>query len=88
MRMGKVLVWEPPARVVFAWQVDAEWRYDPTFITEVEVRFIGEGSGTRVELEHRYLDRYGARATEIRAALDSPDGWLGGLTAFAAFLER
>jgi uncharacterized protein YndB with AHSA1/START domain len=80
---GKVLVWEPPGRAVFAWQLSAEWRYDANFVTELEVRFIPEGTGTRVELEHRYLERYGERAGEVRAALDSDDGWNASLRAFA-----
>ena len=42
---GKVLVWDPPARVVFAWQLTGEWKYDSAFVTEVEVRFIPEGLG-------------------------------------------
>jgi len=80
---GKVLIWEPPARVVFAWQLTGEWKYDPDFVTEVEVRFIADGAGTRVELEHRNLDRYGGAAEQIRQSLDSPEGWAGGLRLFA-----
>jgi uncharacterized protein YndB with AHSA1/START domain len=81
---GKVLAWEPPARLVLAWQLDADWKYDPDFLTELEIRFVPAGGGTRVELEHRNLDRYGARAEAVRAALDATDGWAGGLAAFAA----
>ena len=63
---GKVLVWEPPARVVFAWQLTADWKYNSDFVTEVEVRFIPEGWATRVELEHRNLERYGEQAEAVR----------------------
>ena len=84
---GKVLVWEPPARVVFAWQLTGEWKYDPEFVTEVEVRFIPEGSGTRVELEHRNIEPYGEHAEAVRASLDSPGGWAGGLGLFANAVE-
>src|SRR5687768_12071683 len=55
---GRVLVWEPPARLVLSWQTNADWQHDPTLNTEVEVRFIPDGKGrTRVELQHRNLDR-------------------------------
>ena len=73
---GKVLVWEPPRRLVLAWQITAQWKFDPSFSTEVEVNFIPEGGKrTRVELEHRNLDRYGAEAVELRKGMDAPEGW-------------
>ncbi len=72
---GKVLVWEPPARLVLAWQLTAQWQYDPGFVTEVEVRFTPEGESTRVELEHRLLERFGADAEKVRISIDSPKGW-------------
>src|SRR5215217_2296890 len=50
---GRVLAWEQPSRLVLAWQIDAQWRFDPSFVTEVEIRFIPDGDGTRLELEHR-----------------------------------
>jgi uncharacterized protein YndB with AHSA1/START domain len=82
---GRVLVWEPPAHLVLAWQIDAQWRFDPDLVTEVEVRFLPDGPGaTRVELEHRHLERLGAGADAARAALDSPGGWGGLLEGFAA----
>jgi uncharacterized protein YndB with AHSA1/START domain len=57
---GRVLSREPPSRLVFSREISADWQYDPTLKTEVEVRFIAEGKdGTRVELEHRRLDLYG-----------------------------
>jgi hypothetical protein len=37
------------------------------------VRFIPDGkNSTRVELEHRRLDRYGARRDEMRTIFDKP----------------
>jgi hypothetical protein len=82
---GHVLAWEPPARVLLAWQLDGTWRFNPDFVTEVEIRFIAEGAeATRVELEHRNIERYGDAAEAIRTTLDSPDGWSGGLERFAA----
>ena len=82
---GRVLVWEPPSRVVFAWHLDADFHFDPDpeKATEVEVRFVEDGDSTRVELEHRLLERFAARAPETRRALDGDGGWLGILGEFA-----
>ena len=75
---GEVLVWEPPSRIVLAWRINAEWRFDPLLLTEVEVRFVPVDDGsTRVELEHRKLENMGAQAEAARAALDSNGGWGG-----------
>jgi uncharacterized protein YndB with AHSA1/START domain len=83
--IGKVLVWEPPARLVLIWQLTADWKYDRDLVTEVEVRFIPDGAGaTRVELEHRNLERYGDRAEFLRSQIDSEGGWTGLLELFAA----
>ena len=81
---GRVLSWEPPSRLVLSWEISADWQHDPNLKTEVEVRFIPEGKGgTRVELEHRHLDRYGARRDEMRGIFDSEGGWSGLLASFA-----
>jgi len=81
---GKVLVWEPPDRLVLAWQITAQWQYDPAFSTELEVRFVAEGPRrTRVELEHRQLERYGAEAEKLRALFDADDAWARHLAALA-----
>ena len=86
--VGKVLVWEPPARLVLAWQITATWKYDPEFVTEVEVRFTSEAAKlTVVELEHRDLERYGAAAADLRAAIANPGGWPGILEAFGKEAE-
>jgi uncharacterized protein YndB with AHSA1/START domain len=80
---GRVLSWEPHSRLVLSWDISADWQHDPTLQTEVEVRFIAEGTnGTRVELVHRHLDRYGARRDEMRGIFDV--GWNGLLESFAA----
>lgn len=80
---GRVLAWEPPRRLVLAWQITADWKHDPSLVTEVEILFAPEGSSTRVELTHRHLDRYGARAAEMLGVFASPGGWDGLLAAFA-----
>jgi uncharacterized protein YndB with AHSA1/START domain len=85
---GKVLTWEPPRRLVLAWQITSQWKYDPTFLTEVEVRFIADGpKKTRVELEHRNLERYGEGALELRKGIDAPEGWGRTLETFARVAE-
>ena len=85
---GRVLVWDPPTRLVLAWQIDANWHFDPELLTEVEVRFVAVGpERTRVELEHRDLDRFGDAHEQIRSAFDSEGGWPGLLAAFALAAE-
>jgi uncharacterized protein YndB with AHSA1/START domain len=79
---GHVLVWDPPARLVLAWQIGADWKFDPALVTEVEIRFIPEGSTTKVELEHRLLERMGEDAARAREAVDSPNGWTAILALF------
>lgn len=82
--IGRVLTWEPPLRLVLAWQLSADWRFDRDLVTEVEVRFIPEGArATRVELEHRHLERYGERAAAVRGQIDAPEGWSGLLERYA-----
>jgi uncharacterized protein YndB with AHSA1/START domain len=81
---GRVLAWEPPTRVLLAWQISAEWQFDPDLLTELEVRFVAEGEDrTRVELEHRNLDRYGDKEQAMKDSFDAPDGWQGLLEGFA-----
>ena len=88
---GRVLVWEPHERLVLTWDITADWQYDPQLNTEIELRFIAEGdSVTRVELEHRHLDRYGARRDEMRRIFDAEGDWgtLLGRFATAAAAEE
>jgi uncharacterized protein YndB with AHSA1/START domain len=83
---GRVLAWEPPHRVTFSWHLQPGWKYDPDpeKASEVEIRFFAEGAGkTRVELEHRRLERHGANWKQIRTAVDSPGGWTSVLEQFA-----
>lgn len=87
---GRVLEWEPPARVLLAWHLDADWKYDPdpAGATELEVQFIPEGDATRVELVHRGLEVHGERAREVHEAIDSDGGWNGLLKLYSAAAER
>ncbi|MGY4285124.1 uncharacterized protein YndB with AHSA1/START domain [Bradyrhizobium sp. LM2.7] len=80
-----MLAWEPPSRLVLSWDITADWQYDPNLKTEIEVLFIAEGEeATRVELEHRKLDRYGTRAAEMRRIFDTEGDWGRLLVMFAA----
>lgn len=81
--IGKVAVWEPPSRLVLIWQLTPEFTYDPGLITEVEVLFTPEGDGTRVDLEHRDLERMGDKADAMRETVSGPGGWPGLLQLFA-----
>jgi uncharacterized protein YndB with AHSA1/START domain len=80
---GYVIAWDPPQRLVLAWQLNAEWQFDAKLVTEVEVLFIAqEANTTRVELEHRQLQRMGERAAQVRSLVDAPSGWTAILESF------
>jgi hypothetical protein len=86
---GTVLIWEPPRRIVVTWQVGPGWIYEPdrSMASEIEVRFLAESpQRTRIEFEHRHLERYGEQAERMRAILDAPGGAAGVLQAYAARL--
>ena len=88
---ARVLVHEPPHRVVFSWDVSLQWQVesDPSRASEVEVRFIPEERNrTRVELEHRNLDRHGEGWEGMRDAVGSSGGWDVGLQSFARRIEQ
>jgi uncharacterized protein YndB with AHSA1/START domain len=82
---GKVLVWDPPSRLVLAWQIDPQFQYNPALVSEVEVRFVAESAAvTRVELEHRNLERFGEQGGALRQIVDSAQGWGYLIELFAA----
>ena len=77
-RWARVLAYEPPERVVICWDINPQWQIegDPDRTSEVEVRFIAEAPDrTRVELEHRNLDRHGDGWESVRDGVDSDGGW-------------
>ena len=85
-RWARVLAYEPPTRVVFSWNISPQWQVetDLTKTSEVEVRFVAETpQRTRVELEHRHLERHGPGWEAVRAGVDSEDGWPRYLRAYA-----
>jgi uncharacterized protein YndB with AHSA1/START domain len=75
---ARVLVYEPPSRVVFSWDIGPTWQLeaDPARTSEVEVRFFAESADTtRVELEHRHLDRHGTGWRAVADGVDGDAGW-------------
>jgi hypothetical protein len=69
---------------VLTWQIGADWTYDPKLITSVELRFMAEGPArTRVELEHRDLERFGPDAERMRQMFEGPEAWNRTLAAYA-----
>jgi uncharacterized protein YndB with AHSA1/START domain len=77
-RWARVLAYEPPHRVVLSWDISPQWQLETDLekTSEVEVRFYSEASDrTRLELEHRNLERHGDGWEEVRDGVASPEGW-------------
>jgi uncharacterized protein YndB with AHSA1/START domain len=77
-RWARVLAYDPPDRVVFSWDIGPTWQIeaDPEHTSEVEVTFIAEAPDrTRVELEHRHLDRHGPGWESVRDGIANDQGW-------------
>lgn len=75
---ARVLAYEPPDRLVFSWDIGPTWQLesDPERASEVEVRFVAESdTRTRVELEHRHLERHGADWRSVAEGIDGDAGW-------------
>ena len=90
-RWARILVYEPPTRVVFSWDISPYWQVEPDLskTSEVEVRFIAEtDQRTRVELEHRNLERHGDGWEGVRAGVAGDDGWPLYLRRYAELLAR
>ncbi len=88
---ARVLAYERPNRVVFSWDISPQWQLepDPEKTSEVEVRFIAETPGrTRVELEHRNLDRHGEGWPGVRDAIGGEGGWPLYLQRYADLLAE
>ena len=83
---GRVMAYEPPKRVVISWNINPNWQIetDPAKTSEVEVRFTPVAPDrTRVELEHRHLERHGDGWEQLREAIGGEGGWPGCLRRFA-----
>jgi uncharacterized protein YndB with AHSA1/START domain len=84
---GKVIAFDPPHRLLLGWQLTAEFKFDPDFSTEVEVRFEPQASGeTQVTLEHRQLERFGDAAPKVAASVT--DGWGTMVARYADFARE
>ncbi len=84
---GRVLVWDPPHRLLLAWLLTPEWTFepDPARASEVEVTFAPEGEGTTaVTLVHRGFERYAEGGEAMRASVGSDGGWGGLLARYAS----
>ena len=90
-RWARVLAYEPPDRVVISWDISPRWQIETDLerTSEVEVRFIAEAPDrTRLELEHRALDRHGDGWEAVRDGVDGETGWPLYLRRFADVLAR
>ncbi|MBV8754301.1 MAG: SRPBCC family protein [Hyphomicrobiales bacterium] len=85
--IGKIVVWEPPRRFVMTWDINSQWKPDTTVSSEVEVQFIPDGAGTRLELEHRKFERLGAEGGE-KLRQDVNGGWPALLELFKNAAEK
>jgi uncharacterized protein YndB with AHSA1/START domain len=83
---GRVLAYEPPTRILFTWDISPRWQIETDLArsSEVEVRFVAEAERrTRVELEHRHLDRHGEGWESLAAGVRGDQGWPLYLQRFA-----
>ncbi|WP_426242516.1 SRPBCC family protein [Nocardioides sp. LHG3406-4] len=90
-RWARVLAYEPPSRVVFSWDIGPTWQLesDAANASEVEVRFVADGpERTRVELEHRGIDRHGPGWEAVRDGIEGDAGWPLYLDRFAALTTQ
>jgi uncharacterized protein YndB with AHSA1/START domain len=90
-RWARVLACEPPDRVVFSWDISPQWRIETELenTSEVEVRFIAETPRrTRVELEHRHIDRHGPDWPAVSDGVGDDGGWPLYLARYAALFVR
>jgi uncharacterized protein YndB with AHSA1/START domain len=86
---GHVLVWDPPKHLVVSWQLQPDWQYsaDMSKASEVSFEFVAGGpAATRLEFEHRHLERHGEGWENLRNGVDAPGGWTGVLAQFECLL--
>jgi uncharacterized protein YndB with AHSA1/START domain len=86
-RWARILAYDPPTKVVFSWDIGPTWQVesDPDLTSEVEVTFVAETPDrTRVQLEHRHLDRHGPGWESVRDGVRHDQGWPLYLDRYAA----
>ena len=84
---ARVRAYDPPERIVFSWDINPFWQIETDLdkTSEVEVRFVAESpTRTRVELEHRNLDRHGEGWDGMREGVRGDAGWPLYLQRFAS----
>jgi uncharacterized protein YndB with AHSA1/START domain len=89
-RWATVIAYDPPHRFAFSWNINLEWKLetDPSKTSEVEITFTEDGPDrTRVQLEHRNIERHGEGWEKMGEAVGSPGGWPSGLERFSAYLS-
>ncbi len=89
-RWARVLTYEPYDRFVFSWDISPRWQVETDLdkTSEVDVTFTPLGEGrTRVDIEHRHLDRHGDGWTGVRAGVSTDEGWPLYLHRYAALLS-
>ena len=89
-RWGRILAYEPPHRVLVSWDISPSWQIetDPDKTSEFEVRFTADGPDrTRVELEHRNLERHGDGWESVRDGVDGEQGWPLYLRRYAGLFD-
>jgi uncharacterized protein YndB with AHSA1/START domain len=90
-RWARVLAYEPPNRVLLSWDISPYWQIedDPLKTSEWEVRFIAETpQRTRVEIEHRNLDRHGEGWQGVRDGVAGDQGWPLYLQRYASLFSK
>lgn len=90
-RWARVLAYEPPNRLLLSWNITPQWQIetDPDKTSEWEVRFTAEAAHrTRVEIEHRNLERHGEGWESVRDGVAGDRGWPLYLHRFADLLAR
>jgi uncharacterized protein YndB with AHSA1/START domain len=90
-RWARILSYDPPTRVVFSWDISPQWTIEtePDNTSEVEVMFIAEAPDrTRLELEHRHIDRHGSGWPAVSDGVGHDQGWPLYLQRYAALLSE
>jgi uncharacterized protein YndB with AHSA1/START domain len=90
-RWARILAFDPPTRLIFSWDIGPTWQLetDPANTSEVEIRFVAESADrTRLELEHRHLDRHGPGWESLGDGVGGDQGWPLYLERYASLLTE